>query len=156
MDLFLTFKFLHIAAMFFAVAAALFSEIGVQAVARRGDVLGLRSLAPVLEVLGKSTPPLFVAGLIFGLLAAWTGQFNLLAPWLLMAYVLFAFAMALGTLVTEPWTNRVVQAALASPTEAPSAELQAAIDDRRGPISAAVLVAVIVAFVFVMVFKPFS
>ena len=156
MDVFLAFKFLHISAMFFAVAAALFGEIGVQAVARRGDVLGLRSLAPVLEVLGKGVPVFFVAGLIFGLLAAWTGEFNLLAPWLLISYALFAFAMALGSLVSEPWAKRVVEAAFASPSDAPSAELRAAIADRRGPVSAAVLVIVIVTFVFVMVFKPLS
>lgn len=156
MDLFLTFKFLHIAAMFFAVAGALFAEIGVHAIARRGDVVGLRSLAPVLEGLGKGIPLLFMTGLVFGLLAAWTGQFNLLAPWLLIAYGLFAFAMALGSLVSEPWAKRVVEAAHASPTDAPSAELRAAIDDRRGPISAAVLVVVIITFVFVMVFKPLS
>ena len=156
MDLFLAFKFLHITAMFFAVAAALFGEIGVQAVARRGDVLGLRALAPVLEALGKAVPVLFVSGLIFGLLAAWTGGFDLLAPWLLIAYGLFAFAMALGSLVSEPWARKVVQAAFASPTEAPSPELRAAIADRRGPISSSVLLAVIVTFVFVMVFKPLS
>ena len=156
MDLFLAFKFLHITAMFFAVAAALFGEIGVQAVARRGDVLGLRALAPVLEALGKAVPVLFVAGLVFGLLAAWTGDFNLLEPWLLISYALFAFAMALGSLVTEPYATRVVEAAFASPSDAPSTELQAAIADRRGPVSAGVLVVVIVAFVFVMVFKPLS
>jgi hypothetical protein len=142
--------------MFFAVAAALFGEIGVQAVARRGDVLGLRALAPTLEMLGKSVPVLFIAGLIFGLLAAWTGQFNLLAPWLLISYALFAFAMALGSLVTEPWTKRVTEAAFVSPSDAPSAELRAAMADRRGPLSAAALVVAIVAFVFVMVFKPLS
>ena len=156
MDVFLAFKFLHIAAMFFAVAAALFGEIGVQAVARRGDVLGLRALAPVLESLGKAVPVLFVAGLVFGLLAAWSGEFNLLAPWLLISYALFAFAMALGSLVSEPWAKRVVSAAFASPSDAPSAELQTAMADRRGPVSAAVLVIVIVTFVFVMVFKPLS
>lgn len=156
MDLFLAFKFLHISAMFFAVAAALFGEIGVQAVARRGDVLGLRALAPTLEALGKSVPVLFVAGLAFGLLAAWTGEFNLLAPWLLISYALFAFAMALGSLVSEPWAKRVVEAAFASPSDTPSPELRAAIADRRGPLSSAVLVLVIVTFVFVMVFKPLS
>jgi hypothetical protein len=155
-ELFLAFKFLHIATMFFAVAAALFGEIGVQAVARRGDVLGLRALGPTLEVLGKAGPVLFLTGLAFGLLAAWTGEFNLLAPWLLISYALFAFAMAVGALVSGPWAKRVVEAAFASPSEEPSVELRAAIADRRGPVSSAVLAVVIVTFVFVMVFKPLS
>lgn len=46
MDAFLTFKFLHIAAMFFAVAAAPFGEIGVQAAP--GGVTSL-ACAPSLQ-----------------------------------------------------------------------------------------------------------
>lgn len=74
----------------------------------------------------------------------------------MVSYGLFAFAMALGSLVSEPWAKRVVAAAFASPSDALSPELQRAIADRRGPVSSVVLVIVIVTFVFVMVFKPLS
>lgn len=59
---------------------------------------------------------------MFGLLAAWTGDLNLLSPWLLIAYALFASAMTVGALVAGPWAKSVAEAALASPTDAPSPE----------------------------------
>ena len=44
---------------------------------------------------------LFISGGLFGLLAAIVGPYskNLLAPWLVIAYVLFIIAMVVGALV---------------------------------------------------------
>lgn len=152
--MFVLFKYLHVLTMFFAVAAALLPEVVLHVIARRGDVAGLRGFLPVAEKAGKATAPIFLLGLAFGLVAALAGQFDLLRPWLLASYVVFAVAMATGALVSGPWAQRVGKAAFASPTDAPSAELQAAVHDRRGVIASAVLMTAIVVIIFLMVAKP--
>lgn len=154
MDLFLTFQFLHVITMFGAVAAAFVPEVWLHVIARRGDVAGLRGYLPIAMAAGRLIPILFVVGLLFGIVAALAGEIDLLRPWLIASYVLFAIAMATGALISAPWGARLGEAAFASPTDAPSAELQAAIHDRRGMISTIVLMSMVVAIVFLMVVKP--
>jgi hypothetical protein len=151
---FVLFKYLHILTMFAAVAAAMIPEIVLHAVARRGDVAGVRALVPVVGALGRLIPILFMVGLVFGLIAAVTGELDLLRPWLIASYVVFAIAMATGALLSDPWARRVADAALASPTDVYSPELEAAVHDRRGVISTAILMSAIVVIVFLMVAKP--
>ena len=154
MELFLTFQFLHVITMFAAVASATLPEVVLHVIARRGDVAALRGFMPIAQVAGRMVPILFVVGLVFGIISALTGQIDLLRPWLIASYVVFAIAMATGALVTEPWGRRLGEAAFASPIDAPSAELQGAIHDRRGVISTSVLMSAIVVIVFLMVVKP--
>lgn len=152
--MFVLFKYLHVLTMFAAVAAAVVPELVLHAVARRRDVAGLRGFLPIAEKAGKLIPMLFVTGLIFGLIAAVAGEFDLLRPWLVASYVLFALAMGVGVLLSDPWAKRVGEAAFASPTDAPSADLQAAIHDRRGAIGSTILMTMIVVILFLMVVKP--
>ncbi len=152
--MFVLFKYLHVLTMFAAVAAAIVPELVLHAVARRGDVAGLRGLLPTAEKAGKLIPMLFVTGLVFGIIAAVAGEFDLLRPWLIASYVLFAIALGVGALVSDPWAKRLGEAAFASPTDAPSAELQAAIHDRRGTIASTILMTMIVVILFLMVVKP--
>jgi hypothetical protein len=154
LDLFLIFQFLHVITMFAAVAAAMLPEIVLHAIARRGDVAGLRAFAPISGTAGKLIPVLFVVGLIFGLIAAIVGQIDLLRPWLVASYVIFAIAMVTGAVMSGPWAVRLAEAAFASPTDAPSAELVAATHDRRGLISTAILMSSLVSIIFLMVVKP--
>lgn len=154
MDLFLIFQFLHVLTMFAAVAAAMVPEVVLHTLARRGDVAALRGFVPISGAAGKAIPILFVVGLIFGLIAAVVGGINLLQPWLVASYVVFAIAMATGALLSGPWAVGVAEAALASPADTASPELQAAIHDRRGVISTAILMTAIVVIVFLMVVKP--
>lgn len=154
MDLFLTFQFLHVITMFSAVAAATVPEVVLHVIARRGDVAGLRGFLPVAMAAGRLIPILFVVGLVFGILAALTGQIDLLRPWLVASYVVFAIAMAMGPLLAAPWGARLGAATFASPLDAPSAELVAAIHDRRGIVSATIGLTAIVVIVFLMVVKP--
>lgn len=156
MDLFLFFQFLHVITMFAAVAAATMPELVLHWIARRGDVIGLRGFMPISAVAGRLIPVLFVLGLIFGIIAALAGQIDLLRPWLIGSYVIFAIAMATGALMSGPWAVRLAEAAFASPTDAPSSELLAATHDRRGVVSSVILISSIVVIVFLMVVKPGS
>ena len=154
MTAFVLFKYLHILTMFAAVAAAMIPEVVLHAVARRGDVAAVRGLVPLVATIGKLIPILFMVGLVFGLSAAVTGELDLLRPWLIASYVVFAIAMATGAVLSGPWATRVAEAALASPSDAYSPELEAAVHDRRGVVSTAILMTAIVVIVFLMVVKP--
>ncbi|MGQ0606851.1 MAG: DUF2269 family protein [Chloroflexota bacterium] len=155
MDVFVAFKYLHVVTMFFAVALAVSGEIVVRRVAQSGDVRAIRTTVEKVKPLsGPIATGLFLAGVAFGILAALTGQIDLLRPWLIAAYVAFIAAIAIGISVTDPWVERLEQAAGASPEGAPSPDLAAVIDDRRARIGAWALQGMIAFIVFLMVVKP--
>lgn len=151
MDAFLSFKFLHVVTMIFAVALALTGEIVVRRVAASGDRIAIRTAIERTKALsGPISGGLFVLGLVFGILAALTGQFDLLRPWLIASYVLFASAFAIGLGVIDPWVARLESAA----SGGDGAALRAVIDDPRARIGAVTLQALVVGLVFLMVVKP--
>jgi predicted nucleic acid-binding Zn ribbon protein len=154
---FITWKFLHIAAMFFGVALAISGELVVRRVAGQRDVAAIRTTVRTVRPLsGTGATVFFVAGLAFGVLAALAGQIDLLAPWLISAYVAFGLAMLIGLTVTDPWVSRLEGAAAASPTDAPSDELVEVIEDARARAATAALMFLILALIFIMVVKPFG
>lgn len=152
---FVVFKFLHVAMMFGAVAAAVIPEVVLHLVANTRDARAIATMAGIAERIGKLTPIFFVGGAAFGLLAAWAGQIDFTAPWLLATYVLFVAAMATGVLFSDPWVGRLKTAAIAS-ADGPTPELQAVIDEPRAKIASAWLMFTIVVVIFLMVFKPGS
>ena len=156
MDPFVAFKYLHVVSMFFAVALAVSGEIVVRRVAQSGDVRAIRTTVEKVKPLsGPIATGLFLAGVVFGIIAALTGQIDLLRPWLIAAYVTFIVAIAIGISITDPWVARLEQAAAAvSPDGAESAELTEVIDDRRARIGAWALQGMIAFIVFLMVVKP--
>jgi hypothetical protein len=151
---FILFKFLHVLTMFAAVAVAVFPEVIFHRIARSHDVRTIRVVSSILQRVGKFTPVFFVAGAVFGLLAAATGQLNFLAPWLIASYVVFVIAMVTGIVVADPWASRVAALAGESDVERPSSALLEAIHDRRGVVGSAILMTSIVVLVFLMVVKP--
>lgn len=157
MDPFIAFKYLHVVAMFFFVAMALSGEIVTRRVAGSGDVAAIRTTVSRVKLLsGPVAGGFLLAGLIFGVLAALAGQISLLAPWLILAYLAFLAAMAIGFLVTDPWLGRLERAAAASATEAPSDELLRVIADPVARIGTWALMALIATLVFLMVVKPLA
>ena len=152
--MFILFQFLHVLTMFAAVAAALIPEVILHVMARRGDVPALRGFMPIANRLGKVIPILFVVGLVFGIIAAITGDIDLLRPWLIGSYVIFAIAMATGALLSDPWAQRLAVAAFESPLDAPSDDLRAATHDTRGYAASAILMTSLVTIIFLMVAKP--
>ena len=153
MEPFVIFKFLHIASMFAAVASAVIPEVVLHFVANTREPRGIATMAGVTERIGKVTPVFFVGGAVFGLLAAWTGQLDFTAPWLLATYVLFVIAMVTGILFSDPWVGRLHAAAVAS-GDGPTAELEAVIEERKAKIASAWLMLTIVVIISLMVFKP--
>ena len=157
MEQFITWKFLHITFMFFAVALAISGEIVVRRVAGSSDVRAIRVVVSRVKPLsGNVATVLFLGGLVFGILAALAGQIDLLRPWLIAAYVAFGLAILIGATVTDPWVSRLGTAAAASPDDAPTAELVEVIDDPKARFARGLLMALIVILVFIMVVKPFG
>ena len=155
MDFFVAFKYLHVVSMFFAVALAVSGEIVVRRVAQSGDVRAIRTTVEKVKPLsGPIATGLFLAGVVFGIIAALTGQIDLLRPWLIAAYIAFIVAVAIGIAITDPWVARLEQAAGASPDGAGSPELVAVVEDRRARIGAWALQGMIAFMVFLMVVKP--
>lgn len=150
MDQFLVWKFLHIVTMFFAVGLAISGELVVRRVAASLDPVAIRTVVERTKPLGMLATGLFLAGLVFGLIAAVTGQINPFAPWLLLAYGAFALAMAIGGLVTDPWVTRLGQAAAAGGPE----ELRTVVEDPKARLGTVALMALLAALVFIMVVKP--
>jgi protein-S-isoprenylcysteine O-methyltransferase Ste14 len=142
--------FLHILVMFTAVTVAAGTGLLVLVAAARGDrvlVSGALSL-PV----PKLAPILYISGGLLGLLTALTFGYNLLSPWLVIAYVLFAMLAALGIFYSGPTFEKFH--AVASDSTADGEAFAAAL--RSFQIDTLVTYAGIVLIVADMVFKPFS
>ena len=155
MDAFVAFKYLHVVSMFFAVALAVSGEIVVRRVAQSGDVRAIRTTVEKVKPLsGPIATGLFLAGVVFGIIAALTGQIDLLRPWLIAAYIAFIVAVAIGITITDPWVARLEQAAVGSPDGTASPELVAVIDEPRARVGAWALQIMIAFMVFLMVAKP--
>jgi uncharacterized membrane protein len=149
-------KFLHIASMFTGVSLVLGMGSVAALVARKGDVRAIRSTFPIFIRLARLIGPFFTLGLLFGLATAWTGGFDLLRPWLLIAYVLFVAATGLGLAIEGPWQQKVLAAAAASPDDEPSSDLLRLVRDPRERFAFWATVVILAAFIFDMVFKPFG
>ena len=156
MELLVVFKYLHIVSMFFAVALAVSTEVVLRRVATTGDAGAIRTVLPRVRPLGNIATILFVAGVVFGIGAALTGQINLLAPWLLLAYAAFVGATLIGVLVTDPWAARLEAVAVATAEGGSPDALQAVIGDPVARAGTWALMLLIAALVFLMVVKPFA
>ena len=152
--LFTLLKFLHILLMFAAVAATVLPEVVLHLVANTRDPRAIRTFGLITARIGKVTPVLFISGAVFGLLAAWSGSLDFFKPWLIGAYVLFVAATAIGIAFSDPWAARVTALAGDNDMEGVSPDLEAAITDGRAKFWSAVLMAILVAMIFLMVFKP--
>lgn len=152
MEPFIVFKYLHVVTMFFAVALAMSGEIVLRRVAGTMDPAVIRvTVARVKPVASNGSTALFLLGLLFGLVAAVTGQLDLLRPWLVLSYVAFAAAMAIGITITDPWVGRLERAAAADGT---GSKLAAVVADRRALIGTWMLQGIVAIIVFLMVVKP--
>jgi hypothetical protein len=146
---------LHVLVMFTAVAISQGPAILLYGAMRRGDVAAIRAVGDGFGRVGRFIGPLFGLGVVIGLTAVFVGGFDPLAPWLVIAYVLTVIAFLTPIVVTGPRMTRVIEAAAASPIDAPSPELRSAIGAAAGPVFW-IDAALIVLFIVDMVAKPFS
>lgn len=105
------FLFLHIVTMFAIVAFHSGPQILALAAARTGQTSALGAIAKLYERTGRAVPPLGTLGALLGVATGLTGGFNLLAPWLLIAYALFVLLVVFGGVVSAPYVLRLGEAA---------------------------------------------
>lgn len=148
--------FLHITIFVVAITISYGPLLLLRLAYRTGEVANLRWLARVHSSLGPLTFVMYVLGGIFGLLTAITLHVDLLAPWLVIAYVGFAIAIITGVTENRTWPIRLAEAVKRTPDGPLTPEIRDMFMNRR---TVSVLVVDIVwmpAMIFDMVIKPFS
>lgn len=140
---------LHIATMFTIVALHSGPQILILA-SRRREPTVVAAIADVYARTGRAVPPLGVIGLLLGLAAGLLLGYNLLAPWLLIAYVLFAVLVVYGGRVIVPYFARLGTAARAG------ADSYAELAGRRLTVILLLDALIYVGIVADMVLKPLS
>ena len=107
--------FLHVMTMFVAVALSLGGSIFLVMAIRTGRTEVVRSFGSSTRSVVRIIPLLFVLGGIIGLITAIALQFNLLAPWLIIAYVLFALLAISGAALSGPTAENLGKVVTAAP-----------------------------------------
>ena len=121
-----------------------------------GQVAALRGVGMAVVRLGPEIPILFMAGGVLGLLTAVDFGFDVLSPWLLIAYVLFTGAMLIGVFEDRPRGIRMGSLLAQTPDGPLTPELRAMFTGPRVVAFAIANYVVIGAIIFDMVVKPFS
>jgi hypothetical protein len=148
--------FLHITTMIAAVTVSYGPSLAFRMAVRTGQVSSVRGALASAQPLGPWIPILYVAGGVFGLLTAISFGSNLLAPWLVIAYVLWVVAMLTGLAIHAPHARRLGPLVAATPDGPIPPDLGAVLADPRERAASILDYVVIVAILFDMVFKPFS
>jgi len=146
--------FLHVMTMFVAVALALGGSIFLVMALRTGRTEVVRSYGSATKSIVRIIPVVFVIGGIFGLITAVALQFNLLAPWLIIAYILFALLALSGAALSGPAAENIGKIVATAPNGPLPAAAAPLID--RFYRAQAIEVTVLVLIVFDMVVKPFG
>jgi hypothetical protein len=151
------FKFLHISTMIAAVTLALGPSYIFDRVAASGDVPATRAYLARMGIFDRVIPGLFVTGALFGLLAAATIGFDLLAPWLDIAYALFVGMMAMHATVGSRWRMSLGRTLASVPAGAAiSPEVATVASATVGKVLYWVTALATVIIIYDMVAKPFS
>jgi hypothetical protein len=156
MDLRFLLLFLHITLMVAAVTVAYGSQLLLRLAYMTGQVAPLRGVAIVSKRVGPIFPVLYVLGGILGLVTAITFGFDLLAPWLIIAYVLFAIAMILGVTVARVEGMKLGKTLATAPDGPITPEIAAFFTEPRAVAVLVIDYVLIIALLFDMVVKPFS
>jgi hypothetical protein len=149
-------KFLHIALIFSGIALIYGTEVMLHRIGRSGDTRAIRTAFGAAKPIAALGPAIFWIGIGFGAAAGVVNGYNMLAPWLLATYALVAIILVAAVRITVPWMARVGSLAATAPDGPSSAELDAALHDRR--VTLLLYASIVVDFVIVglMVFKPGS
>jgi hypothetical protein len=140
--------------MFVSVALSFGSVLVAHRVAATGNLAAIRTVFGTLAPIARLIPMLFGVGMLLGIIAAIVVGFNLLAPWLLIAYALSIASSIIGGAITGRWAASVGKAAAMATGESASPELQLLLNDRRASQALWINLAVIALIIFDMVFKP--
>jgi hypothetical protein len=148
--------FLHISTMFAAVTVSYGPTALLFLALRSGRTEAIRAVTVAAIPVKRVIPPLYGLGALFGFVAAIVSGVNLLAPWLLIAYVLFILLTAIGAGIVGPHLERLGKLTATMADGPISPELGAAVR-ARGFIWIEVVDYVgLFVIIFDMVVKPFS
>jgi uncharacterized membrane protein len=143
---------LHILTMFVAVTLGAGTLLFVLVAARTGRTRTALEIAAL--PIERFIPPAFIVGGLFGLATGLAFGYDLLAPWLLIAYVLFIAATVWGIRVTSPAMRRLAKVAGAGGEAADAGDVERMLG-RRLTIDAVFTFLVIGLIILDMVVKPF-
>ena len=149
-------KFGHVLCMFTAATIFVGGEFYGFGIERSRDVPGIRRYYTVEKRLEPVAIGIVILGGILGLITALNGHLDLTQTWLVMGYGFFLALMLTGIIFWGPRSTAILEAAQASPDDAPSAELEAVLTRRHDPIVIVFDGFLWVGVLFTMVTKPFS
>jgi hypothetical protein len=147
---------LHISLMFTAITISYGPALLTELAYRSGSVATLRGVALASAPIGRLIPVFYIVGGLFGLWTAINFGYNLLAPWLLIAYALFASAMVTGIGFNAKFGPRLLQATADVPDGSMTPAISGLFTDPRYRFVTRLDLLVVIAIVFDMVVKPFS
>jgi uncharacterized membrane protein len=148
--------FVHISLMFGAVMISLGPALVMRIAQRSGQMAHVRGVAMASKPIGPAIPILFISGGVFGLLTAINTGYNLLAPWLVIAYVLFLIAMITGAGINRTFLLRLAPLVQDAPDGGLTEPVRALFAEPRYRLVNVLDYIVILALLFDMVAKPFS
>lgn len=157
MDFIKLWLFLHISLIFAGITVGYGSTLFLRVAYMSGQVGIMRGVGFAAGKVGPAIGALFVAGGIFGLVTGIATGTDLLAPWMLIAYVAFVMAMAIGIFENAATGRKLGPLLMAADPSQPFPEAVRELFD--SPRSKTLLVIdVLLPFVLVwdMVVKPFS
>lgn len=148
--------FLHITFFITAITISYGPLLLLRLAYQTGEVGNIRGLATVHARLGPVTFVMYMLGGIFGGLTAIAFGFDLLAPWLVIAYVAFAIAVLLGVTENRTWPQRLAEAVKRTPDGPLTPEIKDLFMNRTTLSVLAIDIAWFFVIIFDMVIKPFS
>ena len=148
--------FLHVSTIFTAMTVAYGPLIVLRVVYSTHQVAAIRTVLPVVMRIGPLLPLLFGLGGLFGLSTAIAFGYDLLAPWLVIAYVLFAIMFFIGVTENRTWPMRLAKTLETAPDGPVTPEIVELFMSSRALVITAIDVAVVFGLIFDMVVKPLS
>ncbi len=141
--------------MFTSVTLLFAYDIVLHRSAAREDVATVRAVGKLKPLVENSGVAMFLVGIVFGIVAALVGPFDLTQGWLITAYVLVALILVIGGGPESAWLKQLIESAERDSGDGGSPEFAARVRDPRRHLSwvSAFLYA---AVIYVMVYKPFS
>jgi len=146
----------HVSLIFTGVTIAWGPALLTRIAYASGQVAPLRAVSSLAVRIDRLIPVFYMAGGAFGLLNAIAFGYNLLAPWLVIAYVLFVIATVTGIRWSAPTSARIADLAGAAPDGPITAPIREFLGSTRVMALTLFDVGLVFVFIFDMVVKPFS